>query len=309
LSPRNTAECGGKWRRGRRPNLKKADAGPPVALTVDVHADDRPEDITAAAEWLAHRGLPGTFFVPSTLLVAGRYRSRLIEVPKLGHEVGSHTHTHGWEEMAALRDGDGSALRFLEHSKYIYEETYGCSPCSFRSPCWSALGSSALDELQRLGYAVDSSATPQRLPLLGSNPYKMAWAGSPRGTYLLRPGLVEVPTSTFIVPASSNTFRLLRRLSPAFLALLLAEARLLPDRVIVLQFHPADFCASRGNPAMGRPLRLGDFALRGEGGFAFRDRLLQTDPARIHTRMSAIADSVGGFRCGTLAEISMGLRG
>jgi len=309
LSPRDTAECDDEGRRDRRPNLKRADAGPPVALTVDVHAGDRPEDITAAAEWLAHRGIPGTFFVPSTLLVARRYRSRLIEVPRLGHEVGSHTHTHGWEEMAALRDGDRCALRFLEHSKYIHEETYGCSPRSFRSPCWGALGASALDELEQLGYAVDSSATPQRLPLLGSTPFKMAWAGSRRGIYSLRPGLVEVPTSTFIVPASSNTFRLLRCLSPAFLALLLAEARLLADRVIVLQFHPADFCASRGNLTVARPVRLGDFALRRNGGFAFRDRLLQTDPARIHTRMSAIADAVGGLGCGTLADICMGLRG
>ena len=166
-----------------------------VAVTVDLHQWDDSFDITFSAEWLARAGIRATYFVTSAMFLQERYAERLRELSIFGHEVGSHSHLHDPNEMNALVRGKKSHLGFLEDSKKIYEDFYGRSPHAFRSPCWCRLGSDALDELQRLGYTVDSSVTPQRLSFTGSYPYEGSWFFASRQMRYLRPGLLEIPTS------------------------------------------------------------------------------------------------------------------
>lgn len=152
------------------------EARPRVAVTVDLHEGDTPGDITHAARWLAGAGVPATFFVPSALFAVPKYAERLRELPAHGHEVGSHTHKHDGPETDALMDGPRERLGFLGDSKRRFEDFYGSSPRSFRSPGWCVLGEAALDSLEELGYRVDSSATPQRLIPNRADPFAIVIA-------------------------------------------------------------------------------------------------------------------------------------
>ena len=198
----------------------------PIALTVDVHAEDRPADIRRAAAWLYEHGIPATFFVPSALFEDARFRPHVIRLPSLGFEVGSHGHQHDFIEIHALMRGGATDLDFLRLSHALYQEVLGDPPISFRSPAWCPLGPDAIAALVKLGYRVDSSATPQRLPIFSSTPYANTWLFARRTPYELAPGLLEVPTSCLLLPAASPTWLTLRRrASLAFLRLLLWEAR------------------------------------------------------------------------------------
>jgi peptidoglycan/xylan/chitin deacetylase (PgdA/CDA1 family) len=275
-------------------------------VTIDLHDGDEPEDITFTSEWLAAAGLSATFFIHSTMLENRRYVDRLRELPQAGHEVASHTHRHDAAESAALISGSQQQLAFLETSRDLHEDFFGTAAVSFRSPGWCALSAHALDELQRLGYAVDSSATPQRWSVLGSTPFRGAWALSRRDPHYIRPGLIEVPTSTVLVPAGSPAFLIFRRrVSLAFARLLVLEAAMLGDRAIVLQFHPSDFNPASAECApCGAHLRLEDFILRPQGGFGFKHHLKDTNRARIAATTEALIRILAAHRCCTLADFA-----
>jgi hypothetical protein len=254
-----------------------------AAVTVDVHDDDRAEDIDAAANVLAAEGVRATFFVPAALFGASRaITGALRALPRLRHEVGSHGYHHSWGEVEALTRGKGrSGLSFLQTARSRFEEFYGFVPMAFRAPVWCRPNDAALDELVRLGYAIDSSATPQRLPVLSSYPFRRGWLWSRRSPYLIRPHLLEVPTTTAVLPAGSMTFRLLRhRLSLFFVRVLLAEKALFRRRTIVVQFHSADLSPHAVRQSR-RPVEGADFLLKRRGGFAFRSHLLECDPSAV----------------------------
>ncbi len=277
-----------------------------VAVTLDLHEGDLPEDITFAAGWLSDAGIRATFFIPSAMLSEGRYAARLRELQAGGHEVASHTHRHDMVESDALIHGGRRDLAFLETSRRLHEDFFGASPTSFRAPGWCALSGRALDELTRLGYSADSSATPQRLSVFGSTPFRGAWSLSPRRLHYLRHGLLEVPTSTAVVPAGSPTFLIFRRrLSLAFIRALLLEARLFPDRVVVVQFHPDDLnpASAQTAPCAAR-LTPGDFLLRRQGGFGFKHHLKDTDRGRIGETTQTLVRLLAACRCVTVCEVA-----
>lgn len=253
-----------------------------IAYTFDLHDVDVPEDILRTAEWFRESGRTATFFVPSAMLAEARYSNALRRLPRLGHEVGSHGHRHDWGEIDALMAGTNGRLGFLAESRDRHAQFFGGPPASFRSPRWCTLGRPAIEALRALGYVADSSATPQRLPLFSSRPFHPGWWASPRGVHALAPGLVEVPTSTLLLPAGAPTFLTLR--SPGtrvFLALLDLEARLDHGRPLVLQFHVEDFVPeSRRERSWGRP-SWGDLSLRSRGGFRLKLFLRETDPTRV----------------------------
>ena len=132
----------------------------PIALTVDVHAEDRPADISRAAAWLGEHGIPATFFVPSALFEDARFRPHIIRLPSLGFEVGSHGHQHDFIEIRALMQGGATDLDFLRRSHTLYQEVFGRAPISFRSPAWCPLGPNAIAALVELGYHIDSDRDP-----------------------------------------------------------------------------------------------------------------------------------------------------
>lgn len=259
----------------------QAENEPVTAVTVDIHAGDRAEDIQIAAQLLAAEGIRATFFVPASVFHESEAtRVALRELPRLGHEVGSHGYEHDWPEIDALvRGRTQSELSFLARAHAEFANFYGRPPKAFRSPVWCRLGDAALDELNQLEYEVDSSATPQRVQLLTSRPFCRGWMSAPRSPFLIRPGILEIPTSAAVLQAGSTTFRLLRSaLSPFFVRLLLAEAELFPARVIVLQFDSRDLNRNR-EQLRPRNAELADYWPRRYGGFAFRRHLLEHDPA------------------------------
>lgn len=254
----------------------------PIALTVDVHEEDQPDDVGGAARWLQSAGIRATFFVPSALFQHSDFRPHVALLPALGHNVGSHGHHHDFNEIRLLMRGKAADLGFLRRSRGLYEEIFGCAPIAFRSPAWCPLGPAAIHTLVSLGYRVDSSATPQRLPIFSSTPYANTWLFSPRGIHELTPGLLEIPTSSLLLPAASPTFLTLRhQASLAFLRLLIREARL-PAKILCVQFHVSDFAADTAPPPPDEPLGLSSFLPRADGGLRFKVFLRERDPRRVY---------------------------
>jgi hypothetical protein len=279
-----------------------------IALTVDVHEEDRPADVSRAACWLQARGIPATFFVPSALFEDAGFHHQVARLPALGHEVGSHGHQHDFVEIRALMRGAASDLEFLRRSHALYRETFGAGPISFRSPAWCPLGPAAIGMLVTLGYRVDSSATPQRLPIFSSTPYANTWVGARRGIHKLASGLVEVPTSCLLLPAASPTFLTLRRRAAlTFLRLLLWEAQRCADRVPCVQLHVSDFVPDAAPPSPEERLGLHSFLPRADGGLRFKVFLRERDPRRVYAIMQEIIETLHserGAKFVTLRELA-----
>ena len=285
--------------------INGADARPHVAFTFDLHDVDLPEDIVRAAEWFRDSGRVATFFVPSAMIEEPRYAGALRTLPRIGHEVGSHGHFHDWREMDALMFGTASDLRFLAESYDRHTAFFGVPPTSFRSPRWCTLGRAAVGELVRLGYEADSSATPQRFPLFSARPFHPGWWSSPRRLHTLARGLMEVPTSTLLVPAAAPTFLTLRAAGTRlFLALIELEARLDREHPIVLQFHVENFSpGSRRQRGWGRP-SWSDLKPRARGGFRIKLFLRDTDGERIVRAHRELVERYRRFRCSTITAIA-----
>ena len=224
-----------------------------------------------------------------------RFRPHIIRLPSLGFEVGSHGHQHNYVEIRALMQGAAVELGFLRHSHMLYQQTFGRAPISFRSPAWCPLGPKAIAALIGLGYRVDSSATPQRLPIFSSTPYVNTWLFAHRSPDELAPGLLEVPTSCFLLPAASPTWLTLRRrASSAFLRLLLWEARRRADRVPCVQLHVSDFVHDAAPPKPEETLGLGSFLPRADGGLRFKVFLRERDPRRVYAITTEIIETLRG---------------
>lgn len=270
----------------------RAPAGP-IALTVDIHAEDRPADISRTASWLHEHSIPATFFVPSALFEDADFLPHIVRLPSLGFEVGSHGHNHDFTEIRALMRGPAADLGFLRRSHALYQETFGNAPVSFRSPAWCPLGPAAIDGLVSLGYRVDSSATPQRLPIFSSTPYANTWIGARRGIHELAPGLFEIPTSCLLLPAASPAFLTLRRRAAlAFLRLLLWDARRRADRIPCVQFHVSDFVHDASSPTPEERLGLGSFLPKRDGGLRFKVFLRERDPQRVYTITQEVVETL-----------------
>lgn len=218
----------------------------PVAVTVDVHPSDFASRILCCNEFFAQRDIPVTFLISTSILQNSKVVPAIKTLQRCGHELGTHAHNHCANEIQALNSGSRSQLRFLGDSKSRFEDFLGESPVSFRSPTWCGVCKSALDELFYLGYKVDCSSTPQRPGILSSIPAENPWLFSPRKVHWIRDGLLEVPTSTFMLPLASPSFAMLRGPgSLLLLKILSAEVRKDNLKVLVISFDVDDFDPSR----------------------------------------------------------------
>ena len=259
-----------------------ADRNVRCAITIDLHEYNDPRDIGTASIWLAEQGIPATFFVPSLMFEDAAMTDVLRALPGLGHEVGSHAHYHNYLEVHALISGDVDDLGFLSVSHDVYSRFYGTAPRAFRCPLWCYVGQPARQELARLGYQVDSSSTPQRISFLGSLPFEPGWSLSPRRPHYWPEGVLEIPTSSLLQPASIATFTALRGGGGSFLRLLMFECRVIRNRILALQFHAGDFCPDREGERKPRVRpRLADWVPKREGGFRIRHYLSEADPLKI----------------------------
>lgn len=276
-----------------------------AAVTVDLHHVDDPDDIRAACETLRERGIRASFFVPSQPLQRRAWRAAAREIVRNGHEAASHSHAHDGDEIRALMHGRRDELGFLATAKKIHEDVFAAAPVAFRSPCWCHLGEAAVATLVELGFAADSSATPQRLALLSSTPCDDVWTFAPRRLRYLAPGLLEVPTSTLLVPAGWPTFLTFRSSARLLVDLLALECRLLPGRVLTVQLHASGFRSCTREPHRhAEKLTLQSFLPRRIGGFAFRQRLRCGDPAVMAAVTSAVLDSLRGARFVSVSDVA-----
>jgi peptidoglycan/xylan/chitin deacetylase (PgdA/CDA1 family) len=276
-----------------------------VAVTLDLHRGDRADDIVLACQALRARGITATVFVPSAILEDPGYRAACGAIVAAGHEPASHSHDHDAREMNALMHGGRGDLDFLARSKAIHEDCFGRAVTAFRTPCWCGLGPAAIGMLAGLGYRVDSSATPQRLGLLSSTPFDDVWTFAPRAPFQLAPGLLEIPTSCFLIPAGAPSFMILRRTgSRVLFRWLTAEAKLF-TRVLTLQFHVSFFNPhSPKRAAPRKPLALADFVPQRSGGLAFKHRLRSGDPRLASAIATDILDALDPSRCMGLSAIA-----
>ncbi|HUR80519.1 MAG TPA: polysaccharide deacetylase family protein [Thermoanaerobaculia bacterium] len=276
-----------------------------VAVTVDLHDDDDPDDIRAACETLRERAIRASFFVPARALCSPAFRAAALEIVRNGHEAAAHSYAHDEAEMFALMHGRAIELGFLATAKKIHEEVFGAPPTAFRSPCWCHLGDAAVATLVELGFIADSSATPQRLALLSSTPFDYVWTFASRRLRYLVPELLEVPTSTLLVPAAWPTFLTIRSLSPLLVGVLALECRLLPGRVLTLQLHASGFRAR--TPEKHRhaeKLTLASFFPRRTGGIEFRKRLRCGDPVVMASVTSALLDTMRDGRYVSISDVA-----
>ncbi len=285
------------------PRARANDGAVRCAITVDLHRYDDPRDIGTASAWLAEQRIPTTFFVPSVMFEDASMTAVFRELPALGHEVGSHAHYHDYPEVHTLISGDVEDLGFLSLSHDLFREFYGMTPRAFRCPLWCYLGKPAREELVRLGYRVDSSATPQRPPFLTSLPFEPGWSMSSRRPRYWSEGLLEIPTSSLLQPASIGTFSALRGGAGPFLRLLMFECQVFRDRVLALQFHAGDFCPHRETERKlrARP-RLVDWIPQREGGLRIRHYLNEFDPRKIQV---VTRDLVSRLQVSSVAFVTM----
>jgi hypothetical protein len=276
-----------------------------VAVTVDVHRSDRGSDLCAASEMLARAGIRATFFITASLFASREHAGALRALPGLQHEVASHGFVHDWDEVDALVSATHPRqLRFLEDARSAAADFYGFAPTTFRSPVWCPLGAPALDELVRLGYTVDSSATPQRLMMLSSRPFGRGWMFASRAPHYIRPTLLEIPTSTLLVPLASPAFRLFRRrVSALLLSLAICERALFKRRLLTVQFDAADFTgASPERDAW----TFRNLLPKRHGGLSLRSYFQESSPARIRDTTRALLRQLGFAPACTLAELRSG---
>ena len=260
----------------------------PVVVTIDVHPTDSPSRISRCNEFFLNRGIPVTFLISTSILRSPSVWPALRALQRCGHELGTHAHNHCEGEVRAIISGPKNQLGFLHYSKSLFEDFFGERPVSFRSPTWCGIGQSALDELVRLGYEVDCSSTPQRPGLLSSVPTKNPWLFSSRKIRWIRDGLLEVPTSTFLLPLASPSFAMLRGpVSDTFLKLLMAEVRHASRRVLVISFDIDDFDETRTYKAPAHSWR--QLIPAAWGGFQWRYWLRTYKPDQIFSTVTRLA--------------------
>lgn len=267
----------------------------PLLITLDVH--DHPSldaVVLKSADFFAESGESVTYFVPAALLARHKsFRRTLRQVRTRGHSIGCHGLSHDdREDLGSLSAADEFSL--LKEATDTLADTLGTAISSFRAPAFR-LGPRTLSFLAELGYKADLSVTPQRLSLLSSSPWSFGWLGAPRAPYRPRAGqpfrrgdlpLLEIPTSSCILPLSHGTIANLPIWISRTLASALAEeARYMP-RVVVAMFHPE---AVVGETEPWRPVfRWRDLLPSRFGGVRARFYfLLERDPAVIQRRTLA----------------------
>lgn len=276
-------------------------------VTIDVHESDQPDWIARSADALSAGRFFGTYFVPTSLLRQPSMKTALQRVIAQGHEVGTHSHQHDTRERLALSAKHGASLDFLTRSARDFADTFGRDARSFRSPCWCGLSEAALDQLALLGYTVDSSSTPQRLGLLSSAPFENPWLFSARAPTFLRPTLLEIPSTSFIVPFGRMLLGIARLAGSRGATALFAAEAMFTAAVVTIQLHPSDFFSDQSHASTQRRPALRDLVPRRGRGILARHWLADLDPLRLSQRVWAVLNQLRNFEFefATLQDISM----
>jgi peptidoglycan/xylan/chitin deacetylase (PgdA/CDA1 family) len=282
--------------------IHPSQGSPRVAISLDLHTDNYPEDVERCDDWLREHNIRATFFIPSEMLEMEKFRAPLLRLSRWRHELGSHGHLHDQRETIAMREGSEEDIEFLADSKRRFEDFFGFQPRSFRAAYWGGLSERTVALLDRLGYLVDASATPQRLGILSSYPRQNPYVAAPRAPYHLTGRLIEIPTSAFLLPLAIPTFRTLRYLgSVIFMSLFQVEAWLNPRVIINVQLHASDF-VPEGVPFNVPKRSIRDLIPRTPGGIRAKMWLRVYDRKGIASIALRLVDRLRRSQFGTLAQ-------
>ncbi len=142
-------------------------------------------NINAILEMLDNHTTKATFFTLGW--IAERYPQLVRQIVEQGHELASHGHGH---ERASEQSED-TFYDDIKLAKQILEDISGTVVNGYRAPSFS-IGKTnlwAYDCLERAGYRYSSSIYP-----IAHDHYGMP--DSPRFSYPVRPGLLEIPITT-----------------------------------------------------------------------------------------------------------------
>lgn len=136
-------------------------------------------------EMLARHDTKATFFTLGW--IAERYPQLIRQIVQQGHELASH----GYGHERASDQTEAAFFADIHLAKIILEDLTDCEVNGYRAPSFS-IGTGnlwAFDCLARAGYRYSSSIYPIRHDHYGM-------PDSPRFSYEVRPGLMEIPITT-----------------------------------------------------------------------------------------------------------------
>jgi len=178
--------------------------------------------------------IKGIFF--TTCDCIEKYPEIFRRLAKQGHEIALHGYRHvRFDELSYEEKNEQ-----IKKAKTCFKKHLGFEPKGFRAPQHS-IDDKTLDILEKEGFEYDSSYTPLNFLQLLFFPQKFGlWLRqvfSKRDSYKIRKKLLEIPTTSLIVPLSSLTVRLL----PKIFLILFSKILFSTHKNIVFYGHSWDF--------------------------------------------------------------------
>lgn len=152
-----------------------------------------------------HKVKPVLFVVGG---IVKKNKKILKRLSKKGWDISLHGYSHIRFDDLSYKEKEQEIKKSLE----VFKKELGIKPKGFRAPQHS-FDSETLDLLQKYGFEYDSSYFPLNLMQLAFFPKRLEnWFKgffSKTSCYEIKPGLKEIPTSSFILPYVSLVFRIL----------------------------------------------------------------------------------------------------
>jgi len=150
--------------------------------------------------------IKATFFVTCDCIE--KYPKIFRQLIKQGHEIALHGYRHERFDYLTLKQKEES----IKKSIFCFKKYLNIKPKGFRAPQHS-IDNETLSLLEKYNFKYDSSYHPLNLLQLFFFPKKIKlwWKlfFSPLNPYKIRKNLIEIPTSSFIIPFVSLTVRVM----------------------------------------------------------------------------------------------------
>jgi len=210
-----------------------------IVVSMDVEPDLHTREFNGVVEGIPvflnlmnKSNIKSTFF--TTCDCINKYPIFFKELIFQKHEIALHGFTHNRFDEMSFEEKQNQ----IKKSISCFKKNLEISPTGFRAPQHS-VDKSTLFLLEKTDFQYDSSYTPFNFFQLIFFPRISTLKNffTPTKKYLIRKNLLEIPTSSFIIPAVSLTFRIfpkpLLRVYSGVLKFLFRE--------VILYFHSWDF--------------------------------------------------------------------
>ncbi len=200
------------------------------------------------------------FNVKGTFFFTGYFANLIPDAVKIvankGHENGWHGLVHDVDKAFDVLAPEVQ-VGHLKKAKHLLEDISGKEVISFRAPALR-IDKHTPGALQKAGFRIDSSISPQRLDFLlsfgSSNKFQRIF--SPRKPYVTKPDnlafrghgqIIEMPLSGLLLPLVGSTMRVFPLINTLLQTVLLWESksRNIP---IISYLHPTEFIDESNEP-------------------------------------------------------------